>query len=83
MRIKNPDRVKEITPLYGNYAETSKYTSIPIKTLQYYVSQGRIPFLKIGGSIKFSFNQIDEWMQGQSVPVSLEKACERGRLSNY
>ena len=81
MRLKNPDLVKEIKPQYGNYAELSKYLGMPLKSLQNLVAQKRIPHLKVGGSVKFSFTQIDEWMLGQSVPVSMERARERGRLN--
>ena len=82
MRPKTISRVKEITPSYGNYEETSKYSGIPVKSLQNLVAQKRIPHLKVGGSVKFSFTQIDEWMLGQSVPVSMERARERGRLNS-
>ncbi len=48
---------------YCNIKEVSEYTSLPVKTLYEWASQGRIPSIKIGRRVLFDLNDIDEVMQ--------------------
>jgi excisionase family DNA binding protein len=43
--------------------ETSEKLKIPVKTLDYLVSTGQIPFSRIGKrSVRFQSNRIEEWL---------------------
>ncbi len=48
---------------YCNIKEVSEYTSLPVKTLYGWASQGRIPSIKMGRRVLFDLNDIDYIMQ--------------------
>lgn len=39
------------------------------KTIYAWVSQGKLPCMKINGVIRFSAREIEQWLQGCQVPV--------------
>lgn len=47
---------------YFNIKEISEYTSLPIKTLYDWASQGRIPSIKCGRRVLFDLEDIDRIM---------------------
>jgi excisionase family DNA binding protein len=47
---------------YANIKEVSEYTSLPIKTLYDWASQGRIPSIKYGRRVLFDLEDIDRIM---------------------
>ena len=47
---------------YANIKEVSEYTSLPVKTLYEWASQGRIPSLKLGRRVLFDLDDIDRLM---------------------
>lgn len=47
---------------YANIKEVSEYTSLPIKTLYDWASQGRIPSIKYGKRVLFDLEDIDRIM---------------------
>ncbi|MFO0793582.1 MAG: helix-turn-helix domain-containing protein [Candidatus Brocadiaceae bacterium] len=47
---------------YANIKEVSKYTSLPVKTLYDWASQGRIPSIKYGRRVLFDLEDIDRIM---------------------
>lgn len=47
---------------YFNYRELSKYTGICERKLKRLKKQEKIPYQKIGGSIRFNRKMIDMWM---------------------
>ncbi|MBI5789385.1 MAG: helix-turn-helix domain-containing protein [Candidatus Schekmanbacteria bacterium] len=49
-----------LTKRYCNIKEVSAYTSLPVKTLYDWASQGRIPSIKIGRRVLFDLNDIDQ-----------------------
>ncbi len=51
-----------INKRYINIKELSQYTSLPVKTLYDWTSQGKIPSIKLGRRILFDLNDIDQLM---------------------
>ncbi|MDR4506197.1 MAG: helix-turn-helix domain-containing protein [Candidatus Scalindua sp.] len=47
---------------YVNIKELSTYTSLPVKSLYEWASQGRIPSIKIGRRRLFDLKEIDSFM---------------------
>jgi len=46
-----------------NYKELSVYLKLSPNTLRHKVMQGKIPFYKIDGSVRFSKKDIDAWLE--------------------
>lgn len=46
-----------------NCNELAEYLSVAPQTVRIWVSQKRIPFLKIGAAVRFSQDQIDEILE--------------------
>jgi len=46
-----------------NCEELAEYLSVAPQTIRIWVSQKRIPFLKIGAAVRFSPEQIEEILQ--------------------
>ena len=59
---------------YCSIQDVSEYTSLPIKTLYEWASQGRIPSIKIGRRVLFDLNDIDEFMTGLKRVIN---KCEK------
>jgi excisionase family DNA binding protein len=51
-----------MTKRYLSIKEVSEYTSIPVKTLYEWASQGRIPSIKMGSRVLFDLANIDKVM---------------------
>ena len=49
------------------YTELSKLLKISISTLQKYVSAKKIPYHKIGGNVRFTMDDIQEWLEEKKV----------------
>lgn len=47
--------------------ELSAYTGLSLNTIYSWVSQKRIPYIKISRLVKFNVSEIDEWMRGMRV----------------
>ncbi|TLD40611.1 MAG: hypothetical protein JETT_3109 [Candidatus Jettenia ecosi] len=50
---------------YANIKEVSIYTSLPVKTLYDWASQGKIPSIKFGRRVLFDLQDIDQIMTTQ------------------
>lgn len=46
-----------------NCSELAEYLSVAPQTVRIWVSQKRIPYLKIGAAVRFSQDQIDEILE--------------------
>ena len=46
-----------------NYKELSVYLKLSPNTLRHKVMQGKIPFYKIDGAVRFSKKDIDVWLE--------------------
>ncbi len=53
---------------YANIKEVSIYTSLPVKTLYEWASQGKIPSIKLGSRVLFDLHKIDEIMANLERP---------------
>jgi excisionase family DNA binding protein len=47
---------------YASIKEVSEYTSLPVKTLYDWASQGRIPSIKYGRRVLFDLEDVDRIM---------------------
>ncbi len=47
--------------------EASAYTRLSVHTLYTMVSQRRIPFVKVGRSLRFDLALLDEWIKQHTV----------------
>ncbi len=52
--------------------ELSKRLSIPTGTLYNWVSQKRIPFVKIGRRVLFDLDEIEKWVEKMTVQPEYE-----------
>jgi excisionase family DNA binding protein len=50
-----------------DYGQAAHYLHASENTLRKYVSQRRIPFIKIGRAVRFDPERLMEWAQGQAV----------------
>ncbi len=50
-----------------NINELSEYIGLSTSTIYSWVSQRRIPFVKLGGLTKFDLQRIEEWIKENSV----------------
>ena len=50
-----------------NVEELSDYIGTPVGTLYQWVSQRKIPYVKLGRSTKFDIEKIQEWIRVNSV----------------
>ena len=67
-----------ITTRYLNIKETSKYTSIPVKTLYEWAGAGKIPSIKIGSRVLFDLHDIDKVMErGKRTPYQSKQSANK------
>lgn len=59
---------------YVNIKEVSEYTSLPVKTLYDWASQGKIPSIKYGRRVLFDLQDIDQVMAAQKRDA---QQCEK------
>ena len=50
-----------------NIRQLSEYLGTPVGTLYQWVSQRKIPFVKLGRSTRFDMEKIREWIEQNSV----------------
>lgn len=60
--------------------EVSKATGLKISYLYHLTHQKRIPFLKLGNTVKFRASDIEKWLTGCMVSVSEEKSKGKKEL---
>ena len=58
---------------YANIKEVSAYTSLPVKTLYDWASQGKFPSIKCGRRILFDLHEIDKLMDSMKRSTNNEK----------
>lgn len=59
---------------YCSIKDVSEYTSLPVKTLYEWASQGRVPSIKVGRRVLFDLNDIDEFMKSLKRVIN---KCEK------
>jgi excisionase family DNA binding protein len=63
---------------YANIKEVSEYTSLPVKTLYDWASQGKIPSIKYGSRVLFDLHDIDQIMTSlKRNTVNIEKTANK------
>lgn len=62
--MKQPE---PITTRLINIQEASTYTGLAVATLYNMVSQQRIPYVKLGGALRFDRGLLREWITQQTV----------------
>lgn len=67
------ERFTVMAKRYFNIKEISEYTSLPIKTLYDWASQGKIPSIKYGSRVLFDLHDIDQKL------TSLKRNSEQRR----
>lgn len=59
---------------YVNIKEVSEYTSLPVKTLYDWASQGKVPSIKFGRRVLFDLEDIDRIMASRKRDI---QPCEK------
>jgi excisionase family DNA binding protein len=64
--------------------ELAELLQLNERTIRNYVKAGRIPYLRIGMTIRFDPDQLADWLEGQSPisikSVKLERYAKRNRV---
>ncbi len=61
------------SPRLFDIHQAARYTGISPTTLYKWVSQRKIPHIKLGGSLKFDPVKLDEWIKQRTVMPMPEK----------
>jgi excisionase family DNA binding protein len=48
---------------FMNIQQTSEYLGFSVQTIYGWTSQRRIPFVKIGGRLRFDRRKLDQWIE--------------------
>ncbi len=62
MKTESKDKYESSRERYVDIKATSRYTSLPVKTLYEWAGTGRIPSVKIGRRVLFDLHDIDKIM---------------------
>jgi excisionase family DNA binding protein len=68
-RLKHGMQNSSITPGYWNIKELSEFSGFPVGTLYNWVNQRRIPYNKIGGSLRFNIDTMKRYFESRGVKV--------------
>ncbi|MFA6635709.1 MAG: helix-turn-helix domain-containing protein [Candidatus Omnitrophota bacterium] len=63
-----------------NIHELAEILGVSVNTIYSWISQRKIPYIKVGRLVRFDRNKINEWLETHSVPVysDKEKSLARG-----
>mgnify|MGYP004005687813 CR=1 FL=1 len=68
----------DVTERYIDIKRVSRYTSLPVKTLYDWSSQGKFPCIKIGRRVLFDIQDVDKAMANLKRPLlHLEKTVNK------
>jgi excisionase family DNA binding protein len=62
--------LKVITKRLIGIEELSQYLDIPVSSLYFMRYQRRIPYVKIGRTLKFDKTEIDKWIEERKVKAN-------------
>ena len=48
------------------YAEAAEHIGVTERQLRRWVTEGRVPFTRLGGRTRFDANRLDAWVERQS-----------------
>ena len=54
---------------FYNITELSEYLGVKVNTLYSWISEKRIPYIKVGRLVRFDKNKIEEWLATHSFEV--------------
>lgn len=57
-----------------NIEELAEYIAVPKGTIYNWISQRKLPFVKIGRRVKFDIKDIDEWIESKKIINNMGKA---------
>ncbi len=61
---------QQITNRLMTVEEAATYTGLAVDTLYKMVSQRRVPFVKLGGALRFNPEQLNQWIkQNTKMPM--------------
>ena len=75
MKNKSNDKYEVNRERYVDIKATSRYTSLPVKTLYEWASIGKIPSIKIGRRVLFDLVDIDKIMD------SFKRSSNQGQIT--
>ena len=84
-RGKNRPRLERDVPvMWMDKKELAQYVKLSIYTIDKYVCEQRVPFIKIPGSseVRFSKPDIDEWMMSGRVATVREQLERRAHADH-
>ncbi|MCP4986067.1 MAG: helix-turn-helix domain-containing protein [Colwellia sp.] len=70
MKTESNAKYEVLPQRYVDIKTVSMYTSLPIKTLYEWASQGKIPSIKIGRRRLFDLKEIDTFMESLKCPYN-------------
>ncbi len=56
-----------LTCRYVSVKEAAEYINFAVPTMYTMVSQRRIPFVRLGRTVRFDLRQLDEWIKKHTV----------------
>lgn len=59
---------------YLNIGQVAEYSGFAVQTIYRWVSKRKIPFYKFGKSVRFSLEEIDEWIKNKRVKSTFDFA---------
>ena len=60
-----------------NISEASEYLGFAVHTIYSWTSQRRIPFLKVGGRLRFDKKKLDQWLEQFELDVIEDRQFSR------
>ena len=59
--------------------EVARLLNLSLPAIRHYIRQKKIPFLKIGGSIRFDLNEVGAWINDKAVGPDIKPALRKVR----
>ena len=80
MKEKEPSPCMALNDDFMSYKGLSAYLKLSESTLRHKVMNGKIPFFKIDGAVRFSKKKIDAWLEGHQRGKKRKQAENNGEL---
>lgn len=53
-----------------NVEEAAQYLRLSVKTLRNWCYRGQVPYVKLGGSVRFRLADLEAWIESSMQPAS-------------
>ena len=80
MKEKEPSPCMALNDEFMSYKGLSAYLKLSESTLRHKVMNGKIPFFKIDGAVRFSKKKIDAWLEEHNRGRKRKLAEDNGEL---